>query len=83
MKTKMLTDFQIWINAPLIKVYAYAIRKDLVCKKEETKGNNIIMQYKKITLTVLHEKKKWKKLNLNWTKNPDHLGVLDRKRQRP
>ena len=58
MKTNMLTDFQICISAPLIKAYAYAIRKDLVCRKEETKCNNIIMQYKKITLSVLHEKKK-------------------------
>ena len=28
-----------------IDKYAYGTRKDLVCKKEETKCNNIIKQY--------------------------------------
>ena len=31
----------------LIEPYAYGTSKDLVCKKEEMKFNNIIKQYKK------------------------------------
>ena len=30
----------------LIETYVYGTRKDLVCKKEEIKCNNIIKQYK-------------------------------------
>ena len=37
-----------------IETYAYGINKDLVCKKEEIKCNNIIKQYKiYITLIIL------------------------------
>ena len=31
-----------------IKTYAYGESKDLVCKKEEIKDNNIIKQYKNV-----------------------------------
>ena len=31
-----------------IKTYAYGESKDLICKKEEIKGNNIIKQYKNV-----------------------------------
>ena len=31
-----------------IKTYAYKMSKDLVCKKEEIKCNNIIKQYKNV-----------------------------------
>ena len=34
----------------LIETYAYGMNKDLVCKKEEIKCNNIIKQYKNIWL---------------------------------
>ena len=30
------------------KTYTYGMKKDLVCKKEEIKCNNIIMQYKNV-----------------------------------
>ena len=32
----------------LIETYAYGINKNLVCKKEEIKCNNILKQYKKV-----------------------------------
>ena len=32
----------------LIETYAYGMNKDLVCKKEEIKCNNIIKQYKNV-----------------------------------
>ena len=32
----------------LIETYAHRISKDLVCKKEEIKCNNVIKQYKKV-----------------------------------
>ena len=32
----------------LIETYAYRMNKDLVCKKEETKFNNIIKQYENV-----------------------------------
>ena len=34
--------------AESIKTYAYGMNKNLVCKKEEIKRNNIIKQYKNI-----------------------------------
>ena len=41
----------------LIETYAYGTSKDLVCKKEEIKCNNIIKQYKKwLTLMMLQKK---------------------------
>ena len=33
-----------------IEKYAYGMSKDLVCKKEEVKCNNIIKQYKNVQL---------------------------------
>ena len=32
----------------LIETYAYVMNKDLVCKKEEIRGNNIIKQYENV-----------------------------------
>ena len=32
----------------LIETYAYGINKNLVCKKEEIKCNDILKQYKKV-----------------------------------
>ena len=32
----------------LLKTYAYGMNKDLVCKREEIKCNNIIKQYKNV-----------------------------------
>ena len=32
-----------------IYIYIYGMNKDLVCKKEEIKCNNVIEQYKKLT----------------------------------
>ena len=32
-----------------IETYIYEMNKDLVCKKEEIKCNNLIEQYKKLT----------------------------------
>ena len=35
-------------SVDLIKTYAYGMNKNLVCKKEEIKCNDIIKQYKNI-----------------------------------
>ena len=39
------------------ETYAYGMNKDLVCKKEKNKCNNIIGQYKKfLTLIILQRR---------------------------
>ena len=56
----------------LIDTYAYGTRKDLECKKQEIKCNNIIKQYKKwLTLMILQ--KKTNEHNTNWPQIPDNL----------
>ena len=35
-------------STDLIETYAYEINKDLICKKEKTKRNDIIKQYKNV-----------------------------------
>ena len=56
----------------LIDTYAYGTRKDLECKKQEIKCNNIIKQYKKwLTLMILQ--KKTNEHNTNWLQIPDNL----------
>ena len=40
-----------------IEIYTHSKNKDLVCKKENIKCNNIIKQYKKcLNLIILHKK---------------------------
>ena len=40
-----------------IKTYVIGMNKDLVCKREDIKCNNIIKQYKKyLTLIILQKK---------------------------
>ena len=42
-----------------IETYVCGTKKDLICKKEETKWYNITKQYKKrLTLTILQKKTK-------------------------
>ena len=45
---KKLTRLQSMQSIDLIETYAYKASKYLVCKKEETKYNNIIRQYKSV-----------------------------------
>ena len=35
-------------STDLIETYAYGINKDLICKKEKIKRNDIIKQYKNV-----------------------------------
>ena len=35
-------------STDLIKIYAYGMNKDLICKKEEINCSNIIKQYKNV-----------------------------------
>ena len=39
----------------LIETYAHGKSRDLVCKTEEVKCNNIIKQYKTLTITIIKE----------------------------
>ena len=41
----------------LIETYAYGMGKDLICKKEKTKRNNIVKQYKKCLALIRSQKK--------------------------
>ena len=40
-----------------IEIYAYGTSKDQTCKKEKTKPNNIIKQYKKCSTLIILKKK--------------------------
>ena len=56
----------------LIDTYSYGTSKDLECKKQKIKCNNIIKQYKKwLTLMILQ--KKTNEHNTNWLQIPDNL----------
>ena len=37
------------LSTDSIETYAYGMSKDIVCKKEEIKCNNIIKQYKNVS----------------------------------
>ena len=41
----------------LIETYVYRLSKDLVCKKEEIKCDNIIKQYKNVWLWLYYKRK--------------------------
>ena len=43
----MIKEFQ-WSSIDSIETYAHWTSKDLVCKNEEIKCNNIIKQYKNV-----------------------------------
>ena len=55
-----------------IETYAYGPSKDLICKKEKTKRNDLIKQYNNVYLW-LYYKRRHQKHNPNWPKIPDHL----------
>ena len=55
-----------------IEIYAYGMDKDLVCKKEKDKCNNIIKQYKKMFNFDYIKKEDIKEHNPNWPEIPDH-----------
>ena len=54
-------DINTTISIDSVETNAYVTRKDLICKKEKTKCNNVIKQYKKwlspkLTLMILQKK---------------------------
>ena len=55
----------------MIETYAHGTSKDLACKKEEIKCNNIIKQNKNVQLW-LYYKRRYKKRNPNWPEITDH-----------
>ena len=54
------------------ETYVYVMSKDLICKKEKMKGNNIIKQYKNVEVWLYCTIRPKKKHNLNWSEIPDH-----------
>ena len=54
-----------------IETYGHETSKDLVCKKEEIKCNNIIKQYKMFNFDYF-TKEGIKEHNRNWPEIPDH-----------
>ena len=54
-----------------IETYAYGMKKNLLCKKEETKYNNITKQYKKHNFDYI-KKEEIKEHNPDWSEIPDH-----------
>ena len=54
-----------------IEIYAYGINKNLVCKKEKIKCNNIRKNKKMFNFDYI-TKEDIKKHNPNWPKIPDH-----------
>ena len=54
-----------------LETYGYRMNKDLVCKKEEIKCNNIIKQYKMFNFDYI-TKEDIKEHNPNWLEIPDY-----------
>ena len=54
-----------------IETYAYGMNKNLVCKKEEIKCDNIIKQYKNVYLG-LYYKRRHKRIYFKLAGSPEH-----------
>ena len=56
----------------MLETYPYGIRKDLICKKEETECKNITKQRKNSLTLMMLQKKNIKLDNADWPQIPDH-----------
>ena len=61
-----------------VETYAYGTTKDLVCKKEEIKCNNIIKKNAKMVNFHNVTKEKTKEYNRNWQQIPSEVQDLEK-----